>query len=490
MPELRRLAQDLFDRPLVAAPALDDVTARAKVYRQRRQMRLTAGAVACLLLLSAVILPTVGADDDAAQQLRTAGGGPTDGGDLPIDLPPIDGLPPIPGVSTTTTAPPPPSTTTTTSPGGTTTTTTRPHPEACPNGQNAGATDVGVTATKINILVRLRQNSTATGAQAVINKVNREGGVCGRMLALTAVTDPGPNPSGDFFASLPDSTSGVPSGMPIVGTDGLIAEEYQSPTTWPVGTPAAAQARIIGQHAWDGESRTFGVVYSQQQFGTEAKAAFENYVTARGGTVKASIAVQPGKASYTGEAQQLASNCGCDAVVFALDRNSMVNFMSALPEQDGKKKGLGLKVTSALSPTVSERFARDCGRACADMLLWTPYTPAVGQYRDQPDVAAFVNDVKSVSATADITDHDIERAYLGAKVLVAALEQVGANLTRARLQSALNSMTYMSGLSRPLRWDGDRVANHAAMPVRVIAGSGGFMGFAVDNASFRTDPGL
>lgn len=486
MPELRRLAQELFDRPLVPAPALDDVTARARVYRQRRQLRLTATAVACLLVLSAVVLPMVDADDDA-QQLRTADGGPTS--DLPVDLPPIDL--PIVGGSTTTTAPPPPSTTTTTAKPGTTPTTVTPqHPPMCPDGQNAGATDVGVTATRVNLLVRLRQNSAATGAQAVINKVNREGGVCGRMVNLHIVTDPAPTPSGEFFAALPDSTDGVPAGMPIVGTDGLVAQEYQAPSTWPVGTPAAAQARIVAKHAWDDRaSRTFGLVYSQQQFGTEAKTAFESYVQGLGGAVKASIGVAPGKASYAAEGQQLANSCGCDAVVFALDPSTLVTFIASLPEQDGKKRGLGGHVTSALSPVVNERFARDCGRGCTDMLVWTPYTPPVGEYREQPDVAAYVNDVRATRVDADITDHAIERAYIGAKVLVAALQQAGPNLTRARLQSSLDSMTYTSGLSQPLRWTGDRVANTSAMPMRILMGGGSFAGFAVDQGGFRSDPG-
>lgn len=506
MPELRRLAQQLFDRPLVTPPPLDDVAARARLFKQRRQVRMTAAAVACLLVISAVVLPTIDGNGDDGQQLRAADNGliPEDLPiDLPIDLPTIEG---VPGASTTTTttAPGQPgsggsgsgSTTTTTArpgggggTGGTTTTTTPPNPEACPNGQNAGATDVGVTATEIKVLIRLRQGSTQTGAQAVATKVNQAGGICGRRIALTAVMEPGSVDASQFFAVLPDLAGGNPDGVPVVGSEGLGSSEFGSAWSWPVGTPAAAQARIVVNREYYGvTARTFGIVHSTEAYGTEAASAFSAQVQKLGGTVKATIAAAPGKASYTGEAQQLASKCGCDTVVFALDARSLLPFIRDMTVSNGKPQGFGSKSTHALSPAVSSDFARNCGPRCDGVIVWAPFVPPVGQYTENPDVAAYRSDVQAMEAGVDTLDQAIERAYVGAKVLTAALHQVGANLTRARLRDALNAMTYQSGLTAEgLHWWGDRVANRSAVPLTIRMAAGAFSGFAAGSPAIDPD---
>lgn len=489
MPDLGRMAQELFrQRPLVPTPDMDAVSARAHAYRQRRQIKLTALAVSSLLVLSAVVLPTIDGNSDDGQQLRVAGNGdPGDGIGLPIDLPPpVDDLVPLGTSSTTSTTEPGPTTTSTTRPGPTTTTTTRPSdPESCPGGQNAGATDVGVTATEVKVLVRIRPGASRAGSQAVINKVNQAGGICARRVAATYVTEGDSVDPAGFFAVLPDDRSGIADGVPVVGGEGLSKSEFQSGWSWPVGTPTAAQSRIIAKHAWDVPgARTFAIVYdSQRAYGTEAKNALSAYVQQLGGQMVVSMGINPGRASYTAESQQLASQCNdkCDAIVYAIDAATARAFISS----GGTK---GKLITSAMSPLVSTRFAQECGAACDGMVVWSPYVMPIGEYANDPDVAAYRQDVRSVDPAVDIVDQSVAHSYMSAKVLVAALDKAGANLTRARLRTALDAMTYTSGMVTPLRWDGDRVANTALFGMSIRTGQNTFIGFAPAANGLQQDP--
>jgi hypothetical protein len=76
--------------------------------------------------------------------------------------------------------------------GGTATGATRSAPLACAAGRNGGATDVGVTADRVVLGATVVESGVARaflgemriGMEAVVDKVNREGGVCGRLLEV------------------------------------------------------------------------------------------------------------------------------------------------------------------------------------------------------------------------------------------------------------------------------------------------------------------
>lgn len=487
MPELRRLARELFDRPLVPTPALDDVAARASAYRQRRQVRMAAVAVACVLGLSAVVLPTIG--DDDGRQLTTAGD-PAEGADLPVDLPPpLDGLP-IVGSTTTTSPPPtthPPNTTTTTRPGG-----GGGEIESCPGGQNAGATDNGVTADRVTVAVRFGPGKSTAGVRSVLDAANRQGGVCGRRLDFRVLSAHDPLPhDGEFLALIPDAAdaelenasrnNAIP--FPVVGAEGLGKAEYESPWVWPVGTPAALQARFAVRSAYSTGSRTFGIVWQQDRpVGAEARAAFREHVRAlTGADPKAEVALASNKGSYASEANQFNQACGtarCDFVLLALEAPTAITY---LRDQSGSQ-GFGRLATSGTSTLFSAQFARDCGAKCNDMWLWTPFLAPVGDGASDPEAVAYVNAVKSVDPGIDPMDGALERTYLAARLLLRAVEQAGANLTRARLQEKLDALVFDTSLTAaPLDWGSERpngrVANRQLRAYAPVTGSGSFSGF-------------
>lgn len=392
----------------------------------------------------------------------------------------------------------------------------------CKAGRNGGTTDKGVSAGRIKLAATNVRSGTGSsflgssyvGMQAVVNRVNAQGGICGRLLDLRLVDDgwDGPRGSGylanfakeDYFA-LPvvPSSEGLTTairnrtissaGIPVVGSDGMLKDQYAEPWVWPVATATVSTIRVMAKQAYDTGARTFGIVFDQRyKFGLEGAAAFRTYVGTLGGaTLKADIPLTPGRPNYSAEAKQFNTGCGagCDFVAMLLTPETAATYISSQSDKDGKRQGFGTKLTGGAQPLFNERFARDCGRPCDQMYVWTGYNPPIGRLSSLKDVAAYVDDVKSVDPGADISNQFLEGAYLGMKVFVAALEKVGPNLTRGALRDALNSMTYASDLSSPLTWTPtQRFANQTAQAFKIITSSGSFAGFAESGTGFLKDP--
>nr|MDQ3757672.1 ABC transporter substrate-binding protein [Actinomycetota bacterium] len=393
----------------------------------------------------------------------------------------------------------------------------------CAAGVNGGATDKGVTGSRIKLAATNVRSGIGSsflgtsyiGMQAVVNRVNAKGGVCGRLLDLRLVDDGweaarGDNylqnfAKGDYFA-LPvvPSSEGLTqsiangtidgAGIPVVGTDGMLKEQYDNPWVWPVATSTVSTMRIMAKHAADNGAATFGIVFDQQyKFGREGAAAFRTYVEQlTGRPPKAYVGITPGRANYSGDAKKFNDDCGgdgCDFVAMLLDPTTANTYISSQVDKDGRRQGFGRVLTGGAQPLFNERFARDCGPPCEAMLVWTGYNPPIGALQSRPSVAAYVDDVHSVDPSVDVANQFLEGAYLGMQVFVSALEKVGPNLTRAGLRAAMDSMTYTSDLSSSLTWGPkERFANQAAQAFRIVTATGSFAGFAEAGTGFLRDP--
>ena len=392
----------------------------------------------------------------------------------------------------------------------------------CKAGANGGATAKGVTGDRIKLAATNVRSGVGSsflgtayiGMQAVVNRVNSKGGICGRLLDLRLVDDGWEQArgatfienftQGDYFA-LPvvPSSEGLTqaiknrtisgAAIPVIGTDGMLKEQYSDPWVWPVATATVSTMRIMAKHAHDKGAKTFGIVWDQQyKFGQEGASAFKQYVKQlTGSDVKADVGITPGRANYSGEANRFNEQCnpGCDFVAFLLDPTTANTYISSQVDKDGRRQGFGKVLTGGAQPLFNERFARDCGRPCDGMLVWTGYNPPIGGLASKPGVAAYINDVKSVDPGVDVNNQFLEGAYLGMQVFVEALTRVGPKLTREALQQQMNNMKYASDLSSPLAWSANqRFANQAAQAFRVVTASGTFAGFAEVGSGFIPDP--
>ena len=393
----------------------------------------------------------------------------------------------------------------------------------CRAGANGGGTDTGVSANAIKIAATNVRSGIGSsflgtayvGMQAVVNRVNGAGGICGRLLDLRLVDDGWRADLGNtyiqnfiqegYFALpvVPSSegltqaiTNGTIStaGIPVIGTDGMLKEQYGDPFVWPVATATVSTMRVMARHAYDSGAKTFGIVFdAQYRFGKEGAEAFRQYVRQlTGSDPKAYVGIQPGLSSYSGEANRFNTDCGgdgCDFVAMLLDPTTANTYIKSQTDRDGRRQGFGRMLTGGAQPLFNESFARDCGAPCEGMLVWTGYNPPVGRLAALGDVAQYVDDVRSVDSRVDVNNQFLEGAYLGMQVFVAALEKVGPNLTRAALRDAMNSLSYESDLASPLVWSGDRrFANQGAQAFRIVTSTGQFAGFSEAGTGFIQDP--
>jgi len=389
--------------------------------------------------------------------------------------------------------------------------------KGCNATNNGGATDLGVTATEIRLASTVVQSglgasflsSSPLAMKAVVNHVNAQGGICGRILTLNMVNDGWDQqrgltfmrnfikegyfalpvvPSSEGLTAAIDSGDIEKAGIPVVGTDGMLIQQYRSAWVWPVATATVSTMRAMTRYAHQKGSKTFALVYDEfYKFGREGADAWRAYVKKiTGAEPKAFVGIQPGQSSYGTKIQQFNQACSneCDFVALLLEPGTAETWIAGRPQ-------LGRKITSGAQTLFNERFAKNCGADCDGMLVWTGYNPPIGGLASLPDVRRFVQDVKAVSPTIDVTNQFLEGAYLGMSVFVEAMRQVGPNLTRKRLQTVLNSMTYRSDLASTLSWTRTkRHANASAQAFSIRVENGSFAGFRNEQTGWVRDPEL
>jgi ABC-type branched-subunit amino acid transport system substrate-binding protein len=351
---------------------------------------------------------------------------------------------------------------------------------------------------------------SAKAMQAVVNKVNRAGGICGRTLNLTVRDDRWDPSLGQQFLvnfiqskqyfALPvvPSSEGLTAaikakdisrgGVPVVGSDGMLIEQYRDPWVWPVATATVSTMRVMAKYGYDRGARKFAIVYDNQyKFGVEGANAFKDYVQGLpGAEIRSFRGIRPGESSYGTDVQKFNDECGgqCDMVALLLEPSTAETWIAGRPQK-------GKILTSGAQTLFNRRFASNCRAACQEMLVWTGYNPPIDALASLPAVATYVNDLKAVDPGIDTTNAFAEGAYLGMTVFVEALKKVGPNLTRKRLQDVLNSMDYQSELTSQLSWRPDRRhANIRAQAFSLQYAGDDFSGFRNEQTGWIADPSL
>jgi ABC-type branched-subunit amino acid transport system substrate-binding protein len=367
----------------------------------------------------------------------------------------------------------------------------------CAAGKNGGATDVGVTADRIKLATTTVQSGRGASflgevkfaMEAVKNKVNREGGICGRLLDIRYVDD-GWDPArgvnairsfineGVFAIPVGPSSEGMQlaiksgdidgAGIPVVGADGMVINQYGSPWVWPVAVATVSAARIMVRNAHARGARNFGIVFDKDyKFGQEAAAAYNNEVrrltgsdvpgfNAQNSCRRSFCGVEQGASSYATEVNQFEPG---DFVAMFLEPGTALTWMytAGSPKPETVTYGIG-----AAQPMFTREFATQCQRACHGMWIWTGYRPPIAPYDGQPAVRTYVSDLLKTKPNADKENAFSEGGYVGMLLLVDALRETGPFLTRAGLAATLDRMTSRSGLAiqDDLRWrPGDHFAN-------------------------------
>jgi ABC-type branched-subunit amino acid transport system substrate-binding protein len=401
---------------------------------------------------------------------------------------------------------------------------------ACAAGHNGGATDVGVTATSIDLAATIVTDGPGAsflapeqiGLNAVVNKVNRAGGVCGRRINLALNNDSWNAQRGEqyiqnfvqgdkVFALASSDSEGLQAadafirqqGVPVVGTDGMLKEQYQNPWIWPVATSTIATMHVMAKNAYDRGARRFALVFDDQyHFGVEGAYAFDQAVKRLTGSdipgfdsqlkscQQRFCGIAPAQSSYSTQAQSFNTQCYqtsaqggiCDFVGYLLEPDTMLSWT-----QNGRPSDPTIG-QGAAQPLFTSDFATNCRRYCNNMWVWTGYNPPIGSDAGLSGVAKYVADVQRESSSVDVLNQFLEGGYNGMQLFVTALQKVGPNLTRAALKATLDSMTFDSGLSAPLTWrSGNHFANVGARAFVIHFGNQ-FDGFGDAGTGFLRDP--
>jgi ABC-type branched-subunit amino acid transport system substrate-binding protein len=341
--------------------------------------------------------------------------------------------------------------------------------------------------------------------QAVLNKTNRNGGVCGRQLSLTLKDDGWSAATGkqyidnfiqsnQYFAlavvpsseglnaastshdldNAPDPVTGG-TGMPVVGSDGMLNSQYDDPWIWPVAASTATSMRIMAHYEATHGAKTFAIVYNgAYKFGVEGAGAFKAQVQRDGGALNSSCIVKldPSQTDYNTQASSFNQNCGnesgkgVDFVALLLEPQTAGTWLGDSPYLGHPKNGGG-NGAAGPQPLFDQNFANKCGPTCSGMKVWTSFFPPVYPYNQQQPVQQFNQDLCSVDSNCqtDANSAFTEGGYVGMELLVAALKQTGANLTRQALAQTLDSMTFKSGLAPDLTYHkGNHYANESMVP--------------------------
>lgn len=384
-------------------------------------------------------------------------------------------------------------------------------------GAKGGATDTGVTADSIKLGATVVDSGIGSsflgpvrlGMIAVQKQVNRDGGICGRQLNLVLKDDGWDRQRGRTFIqnlvedekvfalAVVPSSEGLDAsadyidqkGVPVVGSDGMLASQYTRDWIWPVATSTLSQMHIIAKDAYDRGARRMSLVYdTKYRFGLEGAYAFNQAVKRLTGSDipgytdpfrsqtcdKRFCGIQAGATSYTNEANTLRSGCGlgvgtgerCDFNALLLEPSEALSWYKS-GGVDATELTAGGYGAGAAQPLFTRSFAENCQRSCDKLVVWTGFNPPIERFAALPAVQKYVSEVRAQSATADVHNQFLEGGYLGMRLLVQALNQVGPQLTRARLKSVLDSIVLDEGLTQPLTWKSTRFANASAQGFRI-----------------------
>ena len=400
---------------------------------------------------------------------------------------------------------------------------------------NGGSTDAGVTGSQINIASAYVSPSSVgggflgqaeDGVTAAVQLVNSHGGICGRRVAVTAEGDNWDGPtgkgyidtwisSGSIFAlvGMPDSqglAQAIDSGdirsaqIPVVGTDGLLKDQYHDPWVYPVAASTVTNMHILADYAYSLNKRHFAIVYdTTYKFGQEGADALANEVHRLSGATIGSdcssgfcgVPGDPSQySSYSSYSASFNGYCNnhCDAVVMLLEPAPAEAWMNA---ENGNTNWY--QTLYGGEPLFNDSVGTNCvGCGKGRMLVWTGYHPYAGDSRNEADVQAYKQALANVAPHDDPQNLFTEGAYIGTKLFLAAVQSVAnqnQSLTRANLKAALDTQTFDLKLtSAPIKYAGLGGGLHntnTAMEEFLDSYSGNFIDWTYQGTGWVQDKG-
>ena len=342
---------------------------------------------------------------------------------------------------------------------------------------NPGRTDVGVTADRVRVGATYAESSlvpgqfrpAVDGMAAYLDRVNRQGGVCGRRIDFHVHND-GLNAQryaenvrhlaeeDRVFAmvgNLSAADSGgcgymdgqrPPRGLPDIGTFALSYCRSQDDSHYsPMGS---LKPGIYGCCVeWDYLRRRFGfrrpAVHSLDiEISRDQGVAVADSLVRTLGLRSRNAVYQrehsPAQFSYTGDVNDMRAE-GIDGVWSSMDLNNNVKLLRAMCQQDWVPRVVHLEI-SAYDPSLIERVGAQCIRS---QNVWIrSFHRAFSS--PNAEIERYLTTLRAYCPSCRPATFGLQ-GWLTAKLFVEVLGQIGPDLTRERLYRALDGVRDWTG---------------------------------------------
>jgi ABC-type branched-subunit amino acid transport system substrate-binding protein len=406
---------------------------------------------------------------------------------------------------------------------------------ACTPSSNGGSTAPGVSANEIRVATTTVTSGVGAGflgqaeagMRAAINEVDSAGGICGRRITLQTLNSGWDGPTGkrdidnwinagnvfslvgepdsEGLAAAIDGGSIDRAGIPVVGTDGLLQDQYFSPWVFPVAASTVTNMHIVAKYAVQQlHAKSFGIVYDKAyKFGAEGARAFDQEVKRLTGkdipgygvtagctsANHAYCAIDSGNQAYNTEINNFDQACKpCDAVVMLLEPTPMETWMKG--ERDSGTTWYHTLFGG--EPLFDDNLGSACD-SCGGMIVWTGYHPAIQPFDAEAPVSKYQQSLKAQCPSCDPHNEFTEGAYIGMQLFIQGVKAVAASglpLTRANLKNALDGLTFNAGLTSTTLHYGSGLPHLANTQMAAYSDnfSGSFNGWSYLGTSFVSDP--
>jgi len=221
--------------------------------------------------------------------------------------------------------------------------------------------------------------------------------------------------------------------VPNVANDGWGLVQYKGDWSWPMGAPAASEARVLAK--WQVEKqgvKKAAVLHLNNATGQSFRDAYKEVLEKMGGhveVVQAATFDDPGTTTLFARAR--AANV--DTVVIYADSGIVARLVREVAGQ-GYKPPKGFAGSAMYYFNITPQLTGPAGEGLISSSHWTPHdedTPGLRRYRDV---------VQKYYPKIDHTSWTVT-AYMGANLFGDTLKKLGLNVTRQRLKDEMDRVT-------------------------------------------------
>ena len=256
----------------------------------------------------------------------------------------------------------------------------------------------------------------------------------------------------------------IPSGVVTVSdtaTAPSISDLEDNDLVFRVAASDAYQGRSLAELAWEHGYRSLAVTYSNDDYNAGLAGVFEASFKELGGTVTASQAHEPNKASYRSELSTLSGGGGEGLALFAYYGSSGITIIRNSLENGLFGKFLG--ADGMMDNSVIEQIGADTLRG--NIMLSQPASDTEG---DSYKAFAAAFEAAGNNPGAPFVAHGYDVAFLAAL----AIEKAGA-ADRSMISAALREVANAPGMViRPGEWEKAKAAIAAGEDINYEGASG------------------